>query len=310
MTKAKWQGHAAMLVCSIIFALNIPIAKGLLQEWMHPMGIAFFRITFATVALWITSFFFPSEPVHKRSDFGLFLLGGFLGMSFNQITFIEGLNYTSPVYAAILGTFTPLLTMVLAALILKEPITWRKTIGVVIGASGAIFIIIYGSNELGADSLLGDILCIVSSFSYALYVVLMRPIIMRYSPITLMKWMFLGACVYTVPYGFSGVLESKAILQEAPLNIYLGLLYTVFMATFVTYLLIPYALKRIRPTTVTSYNYLQPLVASFTAIMAGQDTFRWDMPISAIIIFTGVYLVTSSKSKEDIDKELQSTTHK
>lgn len=134
-----------------------------------------------------------------------------------------------------------------------------------------------------------------------------RTVSQRYSPVTLMKWMFLFAAIFTLPFSYSEIIKSKAITEAAPADVYLRLGYVLFCATYLTYILIPMGLKRIRPTTVGMYNYVQPLVASFVAISIGQEHFSMDKLLVGIVIFYGVYLVTVSKSRADIEKE---TIHK
>lgn len=151
-------------------------------------------------------------------------------------------------------------------------------------------------------SIIGDLLCIASSLSYAFFLVLMRGISKRYSSVTIMKWMFLFSALMFLPFGFKDVSSAK-IFTEGTSAAWGSYVYLLVGATFITYLLIPVAQRQIRPTTIGMYNYLQPLVASFIAIMWGQDVFSWTKPISAVLIFAGVYFVTTSKSREDVERE-------
>jgi len=300
----KSKGHIAMLCSSIIFALNVPITKSLIPYWISPLGVTSLRLSFAAIMFWIASLFVQSEKI-ERKDFKTFFWGSFFGMGFNQVLFILGLSLTSPIDATIIATLSPMMVMLISAAVLKEPITVKKALGVIIGASGAILIVLAEAakqDTLHKSSWLGNILILCSATSYATYLVVTRPISQKYKPITLLKWMFLFSMIMVLPFTYSELANAK-ILQAFDLNISWRLVYMLLMGTFVAYFLIPVALKRLRPTTVGSYNYLQPLVASLAAIVVGQDVLTWEKPAAAVLVFSGVYLVTTSKSRADVERE-------
>ncbi|MFZ4455386.1 MAG: DMT family transporter [Bacteroidales bacterium] len=301
----KAKGHLAMFASTVVFALNVPITKSLIPQWITPLGVTSMRLTFAAVMFWIASLFFASERV-ERKDYRTFFLGSFFGMGFNQVLFILGLSMTSPIDATIIATLAPMMVMLISAAVLKEPITLKKSAGVVIGASGALLIILAEAAKQDAQhasSWLGNILIFCSATCYAIYLVITKPITQKYKPITLLKWMFLFAMLMVLPFTFHEILNAKLwIAYEISASWRLS--YVLLMGTFVAYFLIPVALKRIRPTTVGSYNYLQPLIASLAAIFVGQDVLTWEKPVAAALVFAGVYLVTTSKSRADIEREL------
>ena len=197
-----------------------------------------------------------------------------------------------------------LFVLLLAAVILKEPITRKKSFGVFMGVSGGLLLVFSSTHAIDSiSSLDGDMMMIVSGLMYAIYLVLSKPLSLRYSSVTMMKWMFLFTTLTLVPFTFRHVLDAPAFHREVWDFTELGaIFYVLFGATFLPYLLIPMSLKRIRPTTVSMYNYVQPIVASFIAVMIGQDTLSWQKVLSAVLVFTGVYLVTQSKSREDMEK--------
>lgn len=306
MTKEKWIGHLAVLATAILFGLNIPIAKSLMPEWFSPLAASALRMLFAAVAFWITSLFFPAEPVSKKDLLTLFA-ASFFGIFLNQTTYIIGLSQTSPIDSSIIATSTPILVMIISFFVLREPISLKKTLGVLLGLGGAIYLIYYSQSHPTetTSSLKGNIYCFIGSILYSIYLVATRNISQRYSPVTLMKWMFLFAAIFILPFSYNDIISAKAITETAPPEVYLKLTYVLAGATFLTYILIPTGLKRIRPTTVGMYNYVQPLVASFVAIGIGQDHFSMDKLLVGIVIFYGVYLVTVSKSRADLEKEAQ-----
>ncbi len=304
MDKIKLQGHLIIAFVNVLFAINMVISKYLLHDEISPEGLTLARILFACSAFWITSLFVKREKVDKKDLLTLFICG-MLGIAINQALFIEGLNSTSPVDASILITCTPMFVMAFAFFLLKEPITWKKAGGVLIGATGAILLILTGHHSVTRDSSLnGNLMVIASGFTYALYLVIAKPLTLKYSAVTIMKWMFLFSALVLAPFNYKYLIDSPVLSGGIQHQHGLLLLaYVLFFATYITYLLIPIALKKIRPTTISMYNYLQPIVAAFIAISIGQDTFEWEKIGAALMIFFGVYLVTISKSRADIENE-------
>ena len=269
MNSEKLKGHILILITNILFAVNMPISKYLLPAHVPPEGLTIMRMAFACVMFWIVSLFTVKEKVPLK-DLGMLFVCALCGVGINQGLFIVGLNRSSPVDASIIATAVPIFVLLLAAVILKEPITRKKSFGVFMGVSGGLLLV----------------------FSS-----------LRYSSVTMMKWMFLFTTLTLVPFTFRHVLDAPAFHREVWDFTELGaIFYVLFGATFLPYLLIPMSLKRIRPTTVSMYNYVQPIVASFIAVMIGQDTLSWQKVLSAVLVFTGVYLVTQSKSREDMEK--------
>lgn len=303
MTKDKWQGHFAILATNFIFGLNTPIAKTIVPDWISPYALTLVRMSFATLIFWSVGLFSKKEQVTYR-DLVTIFFGALFGLVGAQLSFANALRYTSPVNISIIAAMTPVAVMLLAALVLKEPITLKKAAGVLIGASGALLIIMQSTavSSSKEGNMIGNLLCVVNVITYAIYLVITRPVSQRYTPVTLMKWMFLFSALISIPLGISDLPKAKVFSDATSLNIILRLFYIVIMATGIAYFLVPMALKRIRPTTVSMYNNVQPIVASIIAIMIGQDTLSWDKPIAACLVFTGVYLVTQSKSREEIEK--------
>ncbi len=300
-TSDKLKGHLLILAANILFAINMPVSKYLLPLHVTPQALTIMRMAFAAVMFWISSLFVPYQKVTPK-DLGLLFICALCGVGFNQGLFIWGLNFTSPVDASIIATAVPIFVMILAAFILKEPITGKKASGVLIGVAGAVSLILQADRgDGGESSLTGNLMIMFSGFIYSIYLVLSKPLTSRYSAVTMMKWMFLFSTLSVMPFTLGRVWQSPAFHHPAPDYGELGaLLFVLFGATFIPYLLIPMALKRIRPTTVSMYNYIQPIVASFIAVWAGQDSLSPWKFLSAALVFVGVYLVTRSKSREEM----------
>lgn len=302
MPKNRKAGHLIMFAVTLIFGINIPLSKSLLPLWISPEGLTLSRIIFGAAIFWIASLFVPHEKVTLK-EHRFFLIGSLVGVVFNQGLFITGLNMTSPIDASIIITCGPLFAMIFAAFLLKEPITMLKVSGVLVGASGAILLVYTGhhASTTHASNLAGNLMVFGSSVIYAFYLVFTKPLTLRYSPITMMKWMFLYASIFVAPFYYRQVLSAPVYIHPE-MTAVLQMIYTLCFATFLAYLLIPMAQQRIRPTTISMYNNFQPLVASIVAVSIGMDHFSVIKGLSALLIFAGVYLVTRSKARAENEK--------
>lgn len=304
-----WRGHLAILASNIIFGVNIPISKLAMPEYVSAFSLAFFRTFGALVFFWTLSFFTRREKVPLR-DVGGLALAAVFGVLLNQMLYVLGLQYASPVETAIVVTFTPILTMVLSAFFLREPVTWMKAVGVFLGLCGAVLMIggKYwfgdGFDREGENSVFGILLCLISGLSYAVYLTAFRNLVARYRPVTVMKWMFLASAVLSGPFLWPYV--ETVDYAGVPPRVYAYLGFTVFAATCLTYLLIPVAQKNLRPTVLSVYNYVQPVTASCLALILGQDGFGWIKAGATILVFAGVFFVTRSKSRQQLEMEARS----
>lgn len=293
-----------MLLVNVAFGLNNPMSKRVLAV-LSPYTLYFLRVLGATVLFWAVSACMKEERVSKR-DLLMLFLAGMAAVVGNQFSFVMGLSLTTPINAAIIITLGPIVTMILAALYQKEPITKKKTAGVFIGASGALLLIVTGMHVGGAGgSLSGNLLCLLSVLSYALYLTAFKNLILKHKAVTLMKWMFLFAAIVSLPFCLNDV-EATA-WQTINRYDYARIAYIVIIASFATYLCIPFGQKLLRPTTLSMYNYVQPIVTTTVAIVVGIDAFGWNTALAAVLVFAGVYVVTQSKSRSQIEaaKKLQ-----
>ncbi len=300
-SEKSYKGHLTMFVLNIIFGLNTSITKSVLSGTLTPSGIYFLRIAGACLLFWIASVFVKENKVSSR-DLMMLFFAGMLGVAINQFSFLKGLSATTPVNAAIIITLTPVITMILAFIYQKEPITNKKVIGVFIGALGALLLIINNmKTENGTGNITGNILCLLSALSYAFYLTAFKGLIVKHTPITLMKWMFLFSTIVSFPVCLNDI---QAVQWQAiPAGGYLRISYIIVLATFITYMFIPVGQKLLRPTTLSMYNYLQPLIASLAAIAVGQDSLGWATALAAVLVFCGVYMVTQSKSRAQLEEE-------
>ena len=292
-----------MLGVGVIFGLLSPVSKALLDSGLiSPAGLMMTRTAGAAAAFWTASLFVRREPVAWRDRLSLFF-AALLGIVLNQGSFILGVSMTSPIDASVVTTTAPIFAMIIAALYLREPITGMKIAGVAIGAVGALMLILSSpaAASSGSGSIGGDLLCMFAQLSYATYFVVFKGLIGRYGPVTLMKWMFLFATLCWLPFGAEDFVSTR--WQAFGWRNFAEVGFIVLGATFLTYLLLPVGQKNLRPTVGCMYNYLQPLVASLVAVLAGMDRFTTIKAAAVVLVFAGVYVVTRSKSKAQMDAE-------
>ena len=293
--------HLSLLAANIIYGLNYSIAKSVMPDTIRPFALVSVRTVFAALLFWTTSLFLPKETVSRKEL--LYLFGcSFFGMVINQVLFLVGLNYTSPVNSSIIISTNPIFAFVFAALILKENITVLKGVGLAIGLSGVLMLILHnGAPSLSSNTFLGDIYSMVNTISWAFYTVIIKKMLEKYHPVTVMKWTFLFAMLTTVPLGYRqwSTMDWSAI----SVNGWLGIGFVVVFATYLGYLLISFGLRRLSPTIVSTYTYINPIIAAYLASIMGQDRISFVMVVSALLIFAGVFVVSLQKNGDSILKK-------
>lgn len=298
MKSEAYKGHLAMLIANILWGCMSPSSKIVLSSGLvNSISLTTFRMLGAAILFWIASIFTRKEHV-SHEDLKHLFFAALFGIVFNQGSFIFGVSMTSPINATIIATSTPIITMIIAAIYLKEPITGTKVLGIFVGAIGALTLILSGQQAVagnGNSNIWGDLLCLVAQCSFSIYVVVYKGLIGRYSPVTLMKWMFTYSAICTIPFSYQSV--ASIDFATLPLNIYFNIAIIVMGGTFFAYLLLPIGQRTLRPTVATMYNYVQPIIASFITVIVGLDTFGVMKSIAIAFVFSGVYIVTRSKSR-------------
>lgn len=304
MDTAKMKGHVAMLAANSMWGLMAPLAKFVMVGGaVSSLVMTDLRVFGAMILFWIFSFFQKPEHVGHKDLMKLFV-ASLLAIVFNQGSYIFGVGMTSPVDASIITTSMPLIAMILAAIFLKEPITGKKILGIAVGASGALLLILgssqaSGTTVKGDNPLLGDVFVLLAQCSYAFYFVLFKNFVTKYSAVTVMKWMFTYAFICLLPFSYSSLLATDWLALDGARIA--SILFVVVGATFLSYILIIVGQKNLRPTVAGMYNYIQPLVATIVAICWGMDSFNLTKVLSVVMIFGGVWLVTSSRSRAEME---------
>jgi len=261
-----------------------------MPDYLMPKAIIFLRVSVTVLFFGILHFIFPSEKVGKRDLFKLALCAVF-GVAVNQILFFEGLNLSTPINASIIITVIPVLILIFSHYILKEKITTIKVLGIILGAAGALLVILSaGSGDFRSNTMLGNLLIFINALSWALYLVLIKPLMEKYDSMTIMKWIFFFGLIIIFPFTFTSFAASSFI--TIPFKIWMSVLFVVFAATIIAYFLNNYSLKTLSPNVNGIYIYLQPLIASVVAILFGKDELTVIKTIAAFLIMAGVYFVT------------------
>lgn len=293
--------HLCMLCAGTCWGLMAPIGKDAMLNGIDGIDLVSFRVLGGALLFWLTSLFTKKEHVPVKD---ILLLGcaGLFALVFNQCSYTIGLNLTSPSNSSIMTTSMPIFAMVLSFFILKEPITWQKAGGVLLGCAGAVIIITTSATAGNAKvgNIWGDLLCMSAQLSFALYLSLFKPLIQKYSLFTVNKWMFTWATLIIWPFTIGHV--SNIDFASVPMSTWWETGFVVFFGTYISYICMMVGQQTLRPTVVSVYNYMQPLVSVSVSVAAGLAVFKTSQALAAILVFSGVWFVVKSKSKHDMSK--------
>lgn len=294
------QGHLAALTANILWGLMAPVGKSALAEF-SALSVTTFRMVGAAACFWLLSLFCKHEQVDHRDMLKIFFASLF-ALVFNQGVYIFGLSMTSPIDASIVTTTLPIVTMIVAALYLKEPVTNKKVLGIFVGAMGALILIMSsGHAGSGGGSIAGDLLCLTAQISFSVYLTVFKGLSQKYSPVTMNKWMFVYASMCYIPFSYHDIASIQWEGISAAALAQVG--YVVVGGSFLAYICIMTAQRLLRPTVVSMYNYMQPIVASAVTVIIGMAAFNLEKGIAIALVFLGVYIVTQSKSRKDFEQE-------
>ncbi len=286
-------------IVSIIYGVTFTIAKDVMPKYVDAYGFILMRVGGSTILFWLVWLFtrMPDKVRNERidrTDFPRIIWAAFFGVALNMLSFFKGLSLTSPISASVIMVSTPMIVLMLSAIIIKERMRKRMVFGIVLGLIGTAFLILYGKSVGNAtNASLGNFLVFVNATSYGLYLVMVKKLMDKYNAFTFVKWIYLIGFVMVLPFGWS---EFEAVNWALmPTDMYWKIGFVVVFSTFLTYLLNLLSMRELKPTTVAVFVYLQPVFATVFAISLGKDELTLVKIVSAVLIFTGVYLVTQKK---------------
>jgi len=305
MLSENTKGHLAAIIGNVIFGLNISVVRSLFTgSWITIPGFAISRVIICLAVYWLIGLFRPREKILPM-DMVIILIAGFFGIFVPLIMFPAAIRLITPVTVSLISALLPIAVLLLSAILLKEKLSVKKTIGVILGISGAFLVVINAKSGFQSQgSILGIFFAVINILCVAAYYVMLRKTSESYSTAVMMKWIYLMSIILITPYGSSDLPQQRVFSQDVTILPMLQFGFTLLLTNILGMFLIPVALNRIKPTTVSIYNNLQPLVASAVAIIIGQDVFTWDKPLALVLIVSGVFIVTQTKSRKPGVKEV------
>lgn len=284
-------------LAALIYGINFTVAKEVMPHYIKPFGFILLRVFGAAILFWITGLFIKKEKIATK-DFSRILMASIFGTALNMLTFFKGLSLTTPISASVIMVSTPIIVLTFATIFLNEKATKRKLIGIFIGMFGAILLIVYGKSlGTATNGVLGNFLVFINAASYALYLITIKNLTKKYHPLTIAKWLYLFGFILVIPFGIREFLEVDFV--NLPQFAVVRIAYVILFTTFFAYMFNLFAIKKLKPTTLSIFIYLQPVIASVYALFVGSDSLNLVKIVATVLIFTGVYLVTR-KPKEEL----------
>ena len=300
MSSKVLRAHLTLLLVNVVYAANYLVAKGIMPDYIGPSGFIFYRVTGAVILFFIIKTRIKEKIDNK--DWIKLALAGLFGVAINQLLFFNGLNLTSPINASIIMTSNPIMVLIISNVLIREKITRLKLLGIIIGGAGAVLLLVStkGQNQ-GHANFWGDVMVFINAMSYGVYLVIAKPLLKKYNPLTVISWVFFFGWILVTPIGINQALDVD--WAAMPINIIWGVVYVIIFTTFLVYLLNVYALKILTPAVASTYIYLQPVLAGLFAFLFdyfwnsqqgySQDI-TWFKVFTTLMIFFGVYLVGKS----------------
>jgi len=296
MASDQLRGHLSIAAAYTIFGLNVVLCKDIANsQAVAPHVLFTLRALGAAAVFWLMSLFLEKESIEK-GDMWRIAVASFLGLFMPQMTFLVGITMSTAIDTAILGTLGPVFTMIFAFLFLHEPITGKKAGGVAISLAGVLFLIFNSVHSGGAASTtpMGFVMLLLNSITFSMYLGIFRPLISKYSVVTFMKWSFLFSLLLSLPFSARDLIATD--FASVPNDVRWEIGFLIVFATVIAYFLIPYGQKYIRPTLVSMYNYLSPVIATTVSIWTGLDVLTWQKVLATSFIVAGVILVNRSRA--------------
>jgi drug/metabolite transporter (DMT)-like permease len=286
----------AVSIATLIYGVTYTIAKDVMPNYIKPYAFILLRVSSATLIFWIAGLFVKQQKIEKR-DYKKIMVASLFGIAINMLAFFKGLSLTSPISASVMMVTSPIMVLIFSSILIRKPIGKQRILGVFIGLVGALLLITLGSASAGtsANTAFGNFLVFLNATSYGLYLVLAKDLIKKYHPIVFIKWLYLFGLIIVIPFGYGEF--SQIIWQEIPTNIYWNIGFVILFTTCITYLFNLYGLSKLKPTTVSVFIYLQPVIATIYALIVGSDSLNMVKICATLLIFFGVYLVTKQVQK-------------
>jgi drug/metabolite transporter (DMT)-like permease len=294
--KTSFKAHLMLILASLIGAFNYTISKMVMPDFVKPMSIVVTRGIIAIIIFSLIHFLFIKERLEKK-DYTRVFLAALLGIVLNQMSFYQGLNLTTPINASLMMTITPIIVLLISFSTHKEKISFTKISGVLLGTIGTSLLLLHSGNGTVQGLFTGDILVLLNAISWACFLVTVKPLMQKYNPFTILKWIFLIGFLMIIPFGYQDFINTDWTLLSY--KAWWAMAFVILLATLCAYFLNSAVLKYVNPSVAGSYIYLQPLLAAIIAIYWGKDYFSFEKLTYLIIILSGVYLVSFRNEKKN-----------
>lgn len=291
--KSTIPAHIALFTLNLLYAISYFVIKSVSPDYLSPNGFVLVRATGAMLLFWFIDAFLPKEKIEK-GDMKQFAIAALFGVVFNQLSFFNGMPYTSPNYSAIIMTTTPIIVLIISSFYLKEKITKNKVIGMILGGIGAVTVVLQNKiTKEAPNPVLGNLLIFSNAANFAFYIVYCKPLMMKYNSFTVLKWVFLFGSIILLPIGITDLTTAS---WDFPPEIWYGIIYVIVAITFLTFLLNMFSISRVSPNVATSYIFLQPFLSGILSYFINGKIMDLSSIAASFLIFIGVYFVSFRKS--------------
>ena len=290
------KAHWAVLGANLLFGINFSVVKFISPAVILPFGLNLIRVVVTVSLFWLLYLLKPSRAGIDRTDIPRFLLCALTGVAINQLLFIKGLTLTTPIHAALLILATPVFILLLAFVLRTESLSLLKVTGLLLSIGGASLLILSReSSAIASNMIVGDILVLINAVSYAFYFILVKPLMLKYKPIHVIRWVFTFGTLMMIPFCWTDFTLTNWS-GFTPYHM-AALIFVVLGATFFAYLFNIYGLQHLSASATGAYIYLQPLFSAVISILfLNEETALYKL-VAAALIFTGVYLVNFKKKE-------------
>jgi len=284
--------YILLVLVNLIYGANYSIAKDIMPNYIGPFGFIFYRVFISLILFFLIYLFFLREKI-ARTDWPRFIYCGIFGIALNQLLFFKGISLTSSIHGALLMITSPIITYLISLLLARKKIKLKKIGGIALGILGASTLIFSSVQESRSASALGDLLIIINAISFSIYLLLVKPLISRYHPLTITFYVFLTGSIWVAIFGFQ---EARVVdFHHLPSSFYWNFSFVILFATFLVYLFNNMAMRSVSPTTVSSFIYLQPLFAILISITFTSESMTLYTILGGILIIFGLWFVNHSK---------------
>ena len=285
----RTKAHIALLAANILYGMSFSAIKLLTTQYMPALSLNLVRVAATVPLFWLLFALKPSKAGIDKKDIGRFVACAITGVVINQLLFVKGISLTSSIHASILSLVSPIFITAAAGWLLKEAFTPTKGIGLTLGISGAALIILSRStpSSPGENILLGDLLVTINAISYSMYFVLVKPLMNKYAPIHVLRWVFSIGFLFILPFGLQDLSETN--FSAFTPGAWFALILVVFGMTFLGYLLNVFGLKHLGASVTGAYIYSQPIFAAVIGILLLGEKLSPQLMLAALLIGIGVF---------------------